>query len=65
MADIRPMGLLAAWLHVPPEREDEFNAWCNTEHIQQITSIPGFIDGRRYVASVCGAGGRAEVSGLV
>jgi hypothetical protein len=50
VADIRPMGLLAVWLHVPPEREDEFNAWYNTEHIQQITSIPGFINGRRYMA---------------
>jgi hypothetical protein len=50
MADTRPMGLLAVWLHVPPEREDEFNAWYNTEHIAQITSIPGFINGRRYMA---------------
>ena len=50
MADIRPMGLLAVWLHVPPKHEDEFNAWYNTEHIQQITSIPGFINGRRYMA---------------
>ncbi len=50
MAEIRPMGLLAVWLHVPPEREDEFNAWYNTEHIAQITSIPGFLNGRRYMA---------------
>jgi hypothetical protein len=50
MAEIRPMGLLAVWLHVPPEREEEFNAWYNTEHIPQITSIPGFISGRRYMA---------------
>jgi antibiotic biosynthesis monooxygenase (ABM) superfamily enzyme len=50
MAEHRPMGLLAVWLHVPPEREDEFNAWYNTEHIRQITGIPGFINGRRYMA---------------
>jgi len=50
MADLRPMGLLAVWLHVPAEREDEFNAWYNTEHIPQLTSIPGFINGRRYRA---------------
>jgi antibiotic biosynthesis monooxygenase (ABM) superfamily enzyme len=50
MAEIQPMGLLAVWLHVPPEREDEFNAWYDTEHIQQITGIPGFINGRRYLA---------------
>jgi hypothetical protein len=50
MGELRPMGLLAVWLHVPPEREDEFNAWYNTEHIAQITSIPGFVNGRRYMA---------------
>jgi antibiotic biosynthesis monooxygenase (ABM) superfamily enzyme len=50
VADIRPMGLLAVWMRVPPEREDEFSAWYNTEHIQQITSIPGFINGHRYMA---------------
>jgi hypothetical protein len=50
MATIRPMGLLAVWLHVPPEREDEFNVWYNTEHIAQLTSIPGFLNGRRYMA---------------
>ena len=50
MADNGPMGLLGVWLHVPPEREEEFNAWYNTEHIQQVTGIPGFISGRRYVA---------------
>src|SRR5919106_5494481 len=50
MAENQPMGLLGVWLHVPPEREEEFNAWYNTEHIQQITSIPGFINGRRYLA---------------
>ena len=50
MAEVQPTGLLAVWLHGPPEHEDEFNAWYNTGHIQQITSIPGFIDGRRYTA---------------
>lgn len=50
MQDVRPMGLLGVWLHVPAEREDEFNAWYNTEHIAQITSIPGFLNGRRYQA---------------
>ncbi|MBI3325793.1 MAG: hypothetical protein HYZ81_03710 [Nitrospinae bacterium] len=50
MESARPLGLLAVWLHVSPEREDEFNAWYNTEHIAQITSIPGFMNGRRYMA---------------
>ncbi|MEO7726681.1 MAG: hypothetical protein ABIS45_05465 [Burkholderiales bacterium] len=41
-------GLVTVWLHVPPEREEEFNAWYNLEHINQIVALPGFVSGRRY-----------------
>ncbi len=41
-------GLVTVWLHVPPEREEEFNDWYNLEHIAQIVNIPGFTCGRRY-----------------
>lgn len=43
-------GLLAAWLKVPETAEDEFNAWYNTEHLWQLTSVPGIYNGRRYRA---------------
>lgn len=43
------MGLMTAWLHVPPEREDEFNDWYNREHLPQVVSLPGFMRGRRYM----------------
>ena len=41
-------GLITVWLHVPPEREEEFNAWYNLEHINQMVALPGFVSGRRY-----------------
>ena len=41
-------ALMTAWVHVPPEREEEFNAWYNTEHLPQIVALPGFVLGRRY-----------------
>jgi hypothetical protein len=41
-------GLIAVWLDVPPEREEEFNDWYNLEHIPQVVGLPGFIGGRRY-----------------
>ena len=42
-------ALMTAWTHVPPEREEEFNAWYDTEHLPQIVALPGFVLGRRYV----------------
>jgi len=41
-------ALMTAWTHVPPEREEEFNAWYDTEHLPQVVALPGFIRGRRY-----------------
>ena len=41
-------GLITVWLHVPPEREEEFNDWYNLEHIPQMVALPGFVSGRRY-----------------
>ncbi len=42
-------ALMTAWTHVAPEREEEFNAWYDTEHLPQIVALPGFVLGRRYV----------------
>jgi hypothetical protein len=41
---------VTVWLHVPPEREEEFNAWYNLQHIAQVVNIPGFTAARRYAA---------------
>ena len=41
-------ALMTAWTHVAPEREQEFNAWYDTEHLPEIVALPGFMSGRRY-----------------
>ena len=41
-------GLFTVWLHVAPEREEEFNDWYNLEHIPQLTALPGIVSARRY-----------------
>ena len=38
-------GLIAVWLDVPAEREEEFNDWYNLEHLPQVVGLPGFIGG--------------------
>ena len=40
-------ALMTVWLHVAPEREEEFNAWYDTEHLPQVVALPGFVLGRR------------------
>src|SRR6266496_3838172 len=30
--------------------DEEFNAWYDTQHLPQLLSMPGFLDGARYVA---------------
>jgi hypothetical protein len=43
-------GLLAAWLQVPVQNDEEFNDWYNSEHLLQISSPEGFLSARRYRA---------------
>ena len=41
-------GLINVWLDVPREREEEFNAWYDLEHLEQVVALPGFVSARRY-----------------
>ncbi len=42
-------GLITVRLHpVSAERDEEFNAWYNLEHVPQVTALPGFVRTRRY-----------------
>lgn len=41
-------GLIAVWLDVAADREEEFNAWYDLEHLAQVVALPGFVSGRRY-----------------
>ena len=43
-------GLVAIWLDVAPEHDEEFNAWYKYEHLQQVVSKDGYLSGRRYIA---------------
>jgi hypothetical protein len=47
-------GLLAVWMDVPADLEDDFNRWYNEEHLRDRMAFPGFLRVRRYV-SVSGA----------
>lgn len=42
--------LLAVGIDVPPEREEAFNAWYNTEHISDMLGVPGVLTARRFMA---------------
>ena len=43
-------GLLLTMTEPPPEMDEEFNAWYDTEHLPERLSIPGFRSARRWVA---------------
>jgi hypothetical protein len=43
-------GLLLTLTEPPPQMEEEFNAWYDSEHIPERLSIPGFRSARRWVA---------------
>jgi hypothetical protein len=44
--------MLIAQMNVDPNREDEFHAWYNDEHIPQASQIPGFGDDHRRYESI-------------
>jgi hypothetical protein len=43
-------GLLLTVTEPPPEMEEEFNAWYDTEHVPERNAITGFRSSRRWVA---------------
>ncbi len=47
-------SLLAVWMDLPAQLEDDFNRWYNEEHLKDRMAFPGFQRVRRYV-SVNGA----------
>lgn len=52
MSSTEPRGLLYVEMECPPELEEEFHAWYNTEHVPERMSTPGFVRARRYAALV-------------
>jgi hypothetical protein len=43
-------GLLAVWMEVAPENEDDLAGWYHEEHLKERIEIPGFITAIRYVS---------------
>ena len=51
-------GLLLTMTEPPPAMEEEFNAWYDTEHMQERLGISGFRSARRWVADVAPGEGK-------
>jgi hypothetical protein len=51
-------GLLLTITEPPPQMEEEFNAWYDTEHLPERLAIPGFDSARRWIdpQAVAGTG---------
>ena len=50
----RGTGLMMVWCEVPADVEAEFNQWYNTEHLQELLSVPGVLNAARYEATSSG-----------
>ena len=50
MANKKGSGLLMVMADVPADKEEEFNRWYNEEHLADVTSVPGVLNGARYQA---------------
>lgn len=42
------LGLLLVMMEPPAERDEEFQAWYDTEHMPQRRGMPGFLSARRW-----------------
>jgi hypothetical protein len=47
-------GAFVAWHGIAAGREAEYERWHSHEHMLERVSIPGFLRGRRYAATVEG-----------
>ncbi len=54
MANKNGTGLMMVWVDVPVELEDDFNRWYNEEHLAELLSVPGVLNGARYEAVMGG-----------
>lgn len=43
-------GALVIWTDIDPVAEADFNRWYDDQHLEERVGVPGFINGRRYVA---------------
>jgi hypothetical protein len=45
-----PNGLLIIWTDIAEDAEADFNDWYNNQHLAERVGVPGFLNGRRYIA---------------
>src|SRR5215211_5607364 len=43
-------GLLAVWMQIPAEQEEDLNNWYRQEHLPERSGLPGFQTALRYVS---------------
>ncbi len=55
MANNKGSALLMVWTEVPADKEEDYNAWYNEEHIGERLAIPGFLSAARYESDSPGA----------
>jgi hypothetical protein len=46
-----PTAMMVVWLDFPPEDEARINHWYDREHVATRVAMPGFLWGRRFVAT--------------
>lgn len=49
--DKKGNGIFLVFTDIDPKDDKEFNAWYNTEHLDDLLKLPGFLDATRYVAT--------------
>ena len=55
MVNKKGSALLMVWAEVPADKEDDFNAWYNEEHLAERLAIPGVLSAARYESDSPGA----------
>ena len=55
MPNNKGSALLMVWADVPADKEDDFNAWYNEEHLAERLAIPGVLSAARYESDSPGA----------
>lgn len=48
-------GILIIWTDIAPAAAADFNAWYDNQHLAERVGVPGFLNGRRYVATDAGS----------
>ena len=43
-------GIFMVWVDVPADKEEEFNAYYNEEHLAELLAVPGILSAARYEA---------------